>query len=32
VRIQNLFDRHYSQAFGLPSPPINYEAGIKLGL
>ena len=31
VRIQNLFDRHYSQAFGLPSPPINYEAGIKVG-
>jgi len=32
VRIQNLFDRHYSQAFGFPAPPINYEAGIKLGL
>jgi vitamin B12 transporter len=31
VRIQNLFDRHYSQAFGFPSPPINYEAGIKIG-
>ncbi len=32
VRIQNLFDRHYSQAFGLPSPPVNFEAGLKLGL
>jgi len=32
VRIQNLFDRHYSQAFGFPAPPVNYEAGIKLGL
>jgi vitamin B12 transporter len=31
VRIQNLFDRHYSQAFGFPAPPVNYEAGIKLG-
>jgi vitamin B12 transporter len=31
VRIQNLFDRNYSQAFGFPSPPINFEAGIKLG-
>ncbi len=32
VRIQNLFDRHYSQAFGFPAPPVNYEAGVKLGL
>jgi vitamin B12 transporter len=32
VRIQNLFDRHYSQGFGFPAPPINYEAGIKVGL
>jgi vitamin B12 transporter len=32
VRIQNLLDRNYSQAFGFPSPPINFEAGIKLGL
>ena len=31
VRIQNLFDRHYSQDFGFPAPPINYEAGIKVG-
>jgi vitamin B12 transporter len=32
VRIQNLFDRHYSQDFGFPASPVNYEAGIKLGL
>lgn len=32
VRIQNLFDRHYSQDFGFPAPPTNYEAGIKIGL
>ncbi len=32
VRIQNLFDRNYSQAFGFPAPPINFEAGIKLGM
>lgn len=31
VRIQNLFDRHYSQAFGYPSPRINCEAGVKIG-
>jgi vitamin B12 transporter len=31
VRIQNLFDRNYSQVFGFPSPPINFEAGVKLG-
>jgi vitamin B12 transporter len=32
ARIQNLFDRNYSQAFGFPSPPINFEAGVKVGL
>jgi len=32
VRIQNLFDRQYSQAFGFPSPPVNFEAGIKIGI
>jgi vitamin B12 transporter len=31
IRIQNLFDRNYSQAFGFPAPPINFEAGVKLG-
>ena len=30
VRVQNLLDRHYSEAFGFPSPPINFVAGIKL--
>jgi len=30
IRIQNLFDRNYSQAFGFPSPPINFEAGVKV--
>jgi len=32
ARIQNLFDRNYSQSFGFPAPPINFEAGIKIGL
>jgi len=31
VRIQNLFDRNYSQAFGFPAPPVSFEAGVKLG-
>ena len=31
TRIQNLFDRNYSQAFGFPAPPINFEAGVKVG-
>jgi outer membrane receptor protein involved in Fe transport len=31
IRIQNLFDRNYSQDFGFPAPPINFEAGIKMG-
>ena len=30
ARIQNLFDRDYSQSFGFPAPPINFEAGIKV--
>lgn len=30
VRIQNLFDRHYSQAFGFPSPPFNFVAGVRV--
>lgn len=30
VRVQNLFDRNYSQAFGFKSPPINFVAGVKL--
>ena len=30
VRVQNLFDRNYSQNFGFKSPPINFVAGVKL--
>jgi vitamin B12 transporter len=32
VRIQNLFDRHYEQAFGFPSPSINFETGLKISI
>ncbi|HTT74910.1 MAG TPA: TonB-dependent receptor [Candidatus Binataceae bacterium] len=32
ARIQNLFNRHYSQAFGFPAPTINFEAGMKIGI
>ncbi len=32
VRVQNLFDRNYSEAFGFPSPPINFVAGIKVDM
>jgi len=32
VRIQNLFNRQYSQAFGFPAPTINFEAGLKVGI
>jgi vitamin B12 transporter len=30
ARVSNLFDRHYAEEFGFPSPPINFLAGIKL--
>ncbi|HEY6394245.1 MAG TPA: TonB-dependent receptor, partial [Candidatus Binataceae bacterium] len=30
VRFSNLFDRHYSEAFGFPAPPLNFVAGVKL--
>jgi outer membrane receptor protein involved in Fe transport len=30
TRIQNLLDRHYSEAFGFPAPPINFVAGVKV--
>ena len=30
ARVSNLFDRHYSEEFGFPAPPINFLAGIKL--
>ncbi len=29
ARIENLFDRHYSEAFSFPAPPINFVAGVK---
>ncbi len=29
-KIQNLLDRHYSEAFGFPAPPINFVAGLRL--
>jgi outer membrane receptor protein involved in Fe transport len=29
VRIQNLLDRRYSEAFGFPAPPVNFLAGVK---
>jgi len=29
VRAQNLLDRHYQEALGFPSPPVNFVAGIK---
>ncbi|MBV8055128.1 MAG: TonB-dependent receptor [Deltaproteobacteria bacterium] len=30
AKIQNVLDRHYSEAFGFPAPPVNFVAGIKL--
>ncbi len=30
TRIQNLFDRNYSEAFGFKAPPINALAGVKV--
>lgn len=30
ARIQNLLDRHYSEAYGFPAPPVNFLAGVKL--
>ncbi len=32
TRMENLFDRNYSQAFGFPSPPLTVLAGVKLDL
>jgi vitamin B12 transporter len=32
AKIQNLLDRHYSEAFGFPAPPVNFVAGVKLDL
>jgi len=30
ARVQNLLDRHYSEAFGFPAPPVNFLAGVKI--
>jgi vitamin B12 transporter len=30
VRVQNMFDRHYAEVFGFPSPPVNFVAGVKV--
>jgi outer membrane receptor protein involved in Fe transport len=30
ARVQNLLDRHYAEALGFPSPPVNFIAGVKL--
>jgi vitamin B12 transporter len=30
TRIQNLFDRHYAEAFGFRAPPVNFVAGMKV--
>jgi vitamin B12 transporter len=30
AKVSNLLDRHYSEAFGFPAPPVNFMAGVKL--
>jgi outer membrane receptor protein involved in Fe transport len=30
AKVQNLLDRHYSEAFGFPAPPVNFVAGVKV--
>lgn len=30
ARVMNLLDRHYAEALGFPSPPVNFVAGVKL--
>jgi vitamin B12 transporter len=30
TRVQNVFDRNYSQTFGFRAPPVNFLAGLKL--
>jgi outer membrane receptor protein involved in Fe transport len=30
AKVENLLDRHYSEAFGFPAPPVNFVAGVKL--
>jgi outer membrane receptor protein involved in Fe transport len=29
ARASNMMDRHYSEAFGFPSPPVSFVAGLK---
>lgn len=29
-KVYNVLDRHYSEAFGFPAPPVNFLAGVKL--
>jgi vitamin B12 transporter len=29
-KVYNTLDRHYSEAFGFPAPPVNFLAGLKL--
>jgi vitamin B12 transporter len=30
AKVQNMLDRHYSEAFGFPAPQVNFVAGVKL--
>jgi vitamin B12 transporter len=30
ARVENLFDRNYSESFGFRAPPVNFMAGLKL--
>jgi vitamin B12 transporter len=30
AKIENMLDRHYSEEFGFPAPPVNFVAGMKL--
>ncbi|MHB8382516.1 MAG: TonB-dependent receptor, partial [Candidatus Binataceae bacterium] len=32
TRVSNLLDRHYQAAFGFPSPPVNFVAGVQMDL
>ncbi len=32
TRVSNLLDRRYQAAFGFPSPPVNFVAGLKVSL
>lgn len=30
TKVQNVLDRHYSEAFSFPAPPVNFVAGVEL--